>query len=146
LIVILDMPGVILIKLSVRKTRKEVMAFLERLKNILNGPDFNMNLDLIIIKTRKSKDKEMYSTPYTLVDLNYNAEDIAERLKELTVQDYSESLLDKDDLHPPVLYVFGKDINGRQIYIKLKIKDSQTEHILCVSFHYAEGKMVFPYG
>lgn len=80
-----------------------------------------------------------------MLDLDYDASDIVERLKELTIREYSETLVDKDDTNPPLLFVFGKDINGKQIYIKLKIKGSQTRHVLCVSFHYAEEKMTFPY-
>lgn len=86
-----------------------------------------------------------YSTPYTLLDLDYDNSDVAECLKELTIREYSETLVDKDVIHPPLLFVFGKYINGKQIYIKLKIKGTQIRHILCVSFHYAKEKMEFPY-
>ena len=68
-----------------------------------------------------------------------------EHLKELTVREYSETLIDKDDVSPPLLFVFGKDINGRQIYVKLKIKGSPIKYVLCISFHYTEEKMSFPY-
>ena len=59
--------------------------------------------------------------------------DIVERLKELTVQEYSETLYDKDDDNPPLLFVFGKDINCKKIYIKLKIKDVKKK-VLCYHF------------
>jgi len=77
------------------------------------------------------------------LDLEYDSGDIAERLKELNIREYSETLMDKDDLNPPLLFVFGKEIHGKLIYIKLKIKP--TEKILCVSFHYAEATMKFPF-
>lgn len=80
------------------------------------------------------------------MDLDYDAGDIVERLKELTIREYSETLVDTDDINPPLLFVFGKDINRKQLYIKLKIKGNRTRHVLCVSFHYAEEKMTFPYG
>lgn len=80
-----------------------------------------------------------------MVDLNYDTSDIVDRLKELTTKEYSETLMDKDDVNPLLLFVFGKDINGKQIYIKLKIKENEKRHVLCVSFHYAEEKMKFPY-
>lgn len=118
---------------------------MQELKEILYGKDFSIDRDLTIIRSKKEKGKEPYSTPYTLVDLEYDTSDVAERLKELTVREYSETLLDKDDLNPPALFVFGKDITGRMIYIKLKIKGDQTRHVLCVSFHYAEKEMSFPY-
>lgn len=123
-----------------------MLAFLEELKAFLKGNDFDIDHDLILIKKKKVDDEE-YSTPYTLLDLDYNSEDVVNRLKELTVAEYSETKIDKDDLNPPLLFVFGKDINRRLVYMKLKIKKKENlrKHILCVSFHYAKEKMKFPY-
>ena len=59
--------------------------------------------------------------------------------------DSNDDLIDKDDDKPPLLFVFGKDINNRQVYIKLKIKGENNRRILCLSFHYAKHKMKFPY-
>ena len=123
-----------------------MLAFLEELKAFIEGNDFDIDHDLILIKKRKLDDEE-YSTPYTLLDLEYSSEDVVNRLKELTVAEYSETKIDKDDLNPPLLFVFGKDINRRLVYMKLKIKKKENlrKHILCVSFHYAKEKMKFPY-
>ncbi|XCP85615.1 hypothetical protein ABXS75_02075 [Roseburia hominis] len=134
-----------IIKLGVQSKEKEVIEFLSDLKNTLHSKTFDVDNDLTIIKSKKKGEKVQYSTRYTLVDLDYDASDVAERLKELTIREYSETLVDKDDLNPPLLFVFGKDINGKQIYIKLKVKGKQTRHVLCVSFHYAEKRMSFPY-
>ena len=137
---------VIFIFLSRISKRHEVLAFLEELKAFLEGNDFDIDHDLILIKKKKIDDEE-YSTPYTLLDLDYSSEDVVNRLKELTVAEYSETKIDKDDLNPPLLFVFGKDINRRLVYMKLKIKKKENlrKHILCVSFHYAKEKMKFPY-
>ena len=137
---------VIFIFLSRISKRQEVVAFLEELKAFLKGNDFDIDHDLILIKKKKVDDEE-YSTPYTLLDLDYNSEDVVNRLKELTVAEYSETKIDKDDLNPPLLFVFGKDINRRLVYMKLKIKKKENlrKQILCVSFHYAKEKMKFPY-
>lgn len=125
--------------------KKDVKTFLDELKMILQDKNFSIDTDLTLIKTRKNNDKVQYSTPYTLLDLNYDVEDVAEQLKELTVEEYSETLVDKEDINPPLLFVFGKNINNEKIYIKLKIKGEKQRHILCVSFHYAEYIMTFPY-
>ena len=114
----------IIIKLSIQSKEKEVIEFLGELKNILQSKEFNIEKDLTIIKSKKKGQDILYSTLYTLVDLEYDTNDVAERLKELTISEYSETLVDKDDVNPPLLFVFGKDINNRQIYIKLKIKGS----------------------
>lgn len=134
---------VITIKIPVRSEKKDVKAFLEELKEILNAKEFNIDNDLMIVKS--NKDEIEYSTGYLMLDLEYDALDVVERLKELTIAEYSETLIDKDDDKPPLLFVFGKDINSRLVYIKLKIKGDQTKRVLCLSFHYAKHDMVFPY-
>ena len=131
------------IKIPILSDKKDVKKFLDELKAIINDVSFDSDDDLIIIKS--SKDEVQYSTRYTLFDLDYDTVDVVDRLKELTVSDYSETLIDKDDDKPPLLFVFGKDINNRQVYIKLKIKGENNRRILCLSFHYAKHKMKFPY-
>lgn len=111
---------VIVIKIPIRSDKKVVTAFLEELHEVLTAEDFNIADNMIIIKS--NKDEVKYSTRFTMLDLNYDSEDIIERLKELTISEYSETLIDRDDDKPPLLFVFGKDVNGRLVYIKLKIK------------------------
>ena len=130
--------------LSIQSKKREVIAFLEELKGLLGKEDFNIDSDLILIRKKKPDDEE-HSTPYTLLDLDYDTWDVAERLKEMTVAEYSETKIDKNDLDPPLLFVFGKDINRRLVYVKLKIKGDQRRRVLCVSFHYAREPMKFPY-
>lgn len=135
---------VISIFLSYQSKKRDVVAFLNELKNLLTREDFDSDTDLKLIRKRKQGDDQKFSTPYTLLDLDYDIEDVVDRLKELTIEEYSETKIDRDDIHPPVLFVFGKDIDGRLIYVKLKIKDHKKQ-ILCVSFHYAKDEMAFPY-
>jgi len=134
---------VIIIKISIQSKKTVVKAFLEELKEILGDEDFDIDNNLLIIRSRK--DEIEYSTNYTLVDLEYDSFDVVERLKELTVAEYSETLIDKDDDKPPLLFVFGKDINAKLVYIKLKIKGETEKKVLCLSFHYAKYDMKFPY-
>lgn len=136
---------VITIYLITQSKKGDIIAFLDELKSILENADFDIDTDLTLISKKKQGEDQQYSTPYTLLDLDYDTEDVVERLKELTVAEYSETKIDKDDLNPPLLFVFGKNINGKLVYVKLKIKGDQRRHILCVSFHYAKEKMAFPY-
>ena len=131
------------IKLHIHSDKKVVKIFLEELKEILNADDFNIERNMIIVKS--SKDEIEYSTSYAMPDLEYDSFDVVERLKELTISEYSETLVDRDDDNPPLLFVFGIDINNKLIYIKLKIKEEITKKILCLSFHYAKHDMEFPY-
>jgi len=130
--------------LRTQSKKREVIEFLKELNDLLEKDDFDIDTDLMLIRKKKMDDEE-HSTPYTLLDLDYDTWDIVDRLKELTVEEYSETKIDKDDWDPPLLFVFGKDINKKLVYIKLKIKGNQKKRILCVSFHYAKEKMMFPY-
>ena len=134
-----------IIFLSMQSKKSEVLMFLDELKSILYSQDFNLDTDLTLIRKKKKDADQKYSTPYTLLDLDYDANDVVDRLKELTIEEYSETKIDRDDLNPPLLFVFGKDINNQLVYVKLKIKGEQHRHVLCVSFHYAKEKMTFPY-
>ncbi len=130
--------------LSTISKRRDVIAFLNELRSFLDRKDFNIDSDIFIIRKRKDND-ENYSTPYTLLDLDYDTWDVIDRLKELSVSEYSETKIDKDDLNPPLLYVFGKIIDGKLVYVKLKIKGEPKRYVVCVSFHYAKESMEFPY-
>ena len=136
---------VIPIFLSTQSKKREVVAFLDELQKLLERENFDLNTDITLIIKKKQGEDQRYSTPYTLLDLDYDIEDVVNRLKELTVEEYSETKIDTDDVNPPLLFVFGKDINGKIIYIKLKIKGNQQKYVLCVSFHYAKDKITFPY-
>ncbi len=133
-----------IIFLSTQSKKSDVIAFLEEMKELLGKENFNIDCDLTLIKKKKPNDEE-HSTPYTLLDLDYDTWDVVERLKELTVAEYSETKIDKDGLNPPLLFVFGKDINRKLVYVKLKIKGDRRRRVLCVSFHYAKDPMKFPY-
>ena len=131
--------------LSVQSKKREVVAFLKELKDLLGQDDFDINTDMILIRKKKQGNDQIYSTPYTMLDLDYDIDDVIARLKELKLEEYSETKIDRDDVNPPLLFVFGKDIDSKLVYVKLKIKGDQRKHILCVSFHYAKGRMTFPY-
>lgn len=101
-----------IIFLSTQSKKGEVIAFLNELKSILENADFDIGTDLTLISKKKQGEDQKYSTLYTLLDLDYDTEEVVERLKELTLTEYSETKIDKDDLNLPLLFVFGKDINS----------------------------------
>ena len=127
-----------------QSNKNEIITCLKDLREIIDGSDFDIDRDFTLIYNYKREDIE-HSTIYTMDDLEYTIEDVIEELRTLTPEHYSETLLDQGGVDPPLLFVFGKTINKKQIYIKFKIKDKQNKHILCVSFHYARDKMFFPY-
>lgn len=133
------------IQISIHSDKKSVLEFLETLHKILSDKSFDIDNNLILIKKDKIAEKKLFSTPYTIEKLEYDHLDIVERLKELTINEYSETKFDVDDDRPPLLFVFGKNIKGRLVYIKLKIKGKDNKKVLCLSFHFAEKEMRFPY-
>lgn len=132
------------IRLEIHSDKKTVREFLRKLKRILGDSAFQIDRNLFFNSKKKEGEKEQFSTAYTMVDLDYDAYDVIERLKELAVHEYSHTLFDRDNDNPPLLFVFGKDIQERIIYIKLKIREGKKK-IICVSFHYAEYVLEYPY-
>ena len=132
------------IKTPIQSDRSAVKSFLSELHAVIDAEDFDINNQLVFIKAGKTE--EEYSAPYTIMDLEFDNEDVITTFKELAIQEYSETLVDKDNDDPPLLYVFGKQINQRQVYIKLKIREGRQKAIICVSFHYSKHEMSFPYG
>ncbi len=115
------------IKLSIQSKKNEVINFLEKLNAILCDNDFNADTDIILIRKKKKKEEEPFSTPYTLLDLDYDVSDVINRLKELTLEEYAETLIDKDDLNPPLLFCFRKRDQGKADIRESKGKREQEK-------------------
>lgn len=78
-----------------------------------------------------------------LADLSITAKMREEIILNLTIEDYSEGLLEETQQGGTEMWVFGKIIKGQQIYIKLTISKF-TDRPICISFHKAEHPMRFP--
>jgi len=64
-------------------------------------------------------------------------------LSELTAMDYSEGPI-KDWDQGPALWVFGKELKARELYIKITLGVTGEGKVICISFHAAEHPMKFP--
>ena len=84
---IVNILELIKIFLSYQSKKREVVAFLDELHKLLESDDFDINTDLNLVRKRKQGDDQKFSTPFTLLDLDYDAEDVVERLKELKVEE-----------------------------------------------------------
>lgn len=122
---------------NITSNRKDVTQFLALLKGVLEDPSFVIEEDLFFIKKRENNE--------TLLDLDYELSDVVEKLLELNIQNYSETLIDDTDENPPLLFVFGIDISGKEVYIKIKVRTQPKKTIVCVSFHWAQHTMLYPY-
>lgn len=73
--------GGIIIFLNIRSEKREVEAFLTELKDLLGRDDFDIDTDMTLIRRKKQGDDQKYSTPYTLLELDYDMEDVVNRIK-----------------------------------------------------------------
>ena len=65
-------------------------------------------------------------------------------IENLTAEDYVEGpVVDKLNKLGD-MWVFGKDVKGREVYIKIQITDQHGQTI-CISFYLAETPMKYPF-
>jgi hypothetical protein len=127
--------------------KEEVIKFLLELKKVMSNRDFDVNKDLdVILKKKNENSLDPYTTQNTLLKLDFDKNDIADTLKKLTVEEYIETGKDRKDISSPEFYIFGKEVQGNLIYIKIKIRDKINHKVFCVSFHFARYPISnFPY-
>ena len=64
-------------------------------------------------------------------------------LEALEIKDYSEGPLKEKLSRDTDMWVFGKMIKKKEVYIKITM-GFPGGHVLCISFHVAQHKMVYP--
>ena len=119
-------------------SKEDVELFLTELKTILESDSFVVQRDLdILLKKKDEAANDPYTTANTLAALDFDKSDVYEQLKKLTVQEYAETIIDNRDSTWPPFFVFYRNIQSREVYIKVKIRDKQSGKVFCVSFHFA---------
>lgn len=112
-------------------TRSEVEQFLKQ---------FKVKLEIwgIFFLDNREKNKE------TMTFLNFRNIDRLNVVKSIEVEDYSQGPI-RDELNVfGEMWVFGKDVAGQEIYIKITLgRPSSTT--ICISFHIAEHAMLYPF-
>ena len=131
---------------SVVEDVEQVIIFLQALKQILCSESFNCERGLDILLSKKTDPCNAgYTTAETLAALGYNKKDICDELLALTENDYYVTVIDDIDSTLPKFYSFGKTIQTREVYIKVKIRDKLKGTVFCVSFHFAKYPILKPY-
>ena len=64
-------------------------------------------------------------------------------LEVLQVKDYSQGPLVETLYKGTDMWVFGKRIKNKEVYIKITI-GAPSSNVICISFHLAEYKMLYP--
>lgn len=90
--------------------------------------------------------KEHRKNVRTLKDLGINARIRDEIILSVAMENYSSGP-NPDEYHPGYYWVFGKDFNTIEIYIKLKIisYNNGNERAICFTFHPSEHSLKYPF-
>jgi hypothetical protein len=112
-------------------SRVEAEAFLR---------DFHSKMEIWGIVVRDDRGKNT-QTLFTLeITRNYRNN----VLEGLVAEDYAEGPI-KDELHKGAdMWVFGKKVKEKEVYIKITM-GSFGAQVICISFHIAERPMIYPY-
>ena len=115
--------------------REIVRDFLQLVKETIANPIADQGWVLVPRKENKE----------CLLQLGFKYPDIKETLLGLSVEDYCEGPCDDRD-QPGELWVFGKTIENKTVYIKLKLASFGPLRIVrVVSFHFAEHTLEHPF-
>ncbi|WP_352422962.1 toxin [Proteiniphilum sp.] len=80
----------------------------------------------------------------TLSELEIRPIDRKKVLEDLDVADYSEGPFEDTLYKGADMWVFGKTIKNREVYIKISLGEARS-NVICISFHLAEYKMTYPF-
>lgn len=130
--------------------RSAVKDFLEQMNSVLSSDSFNIDRDFHFQRIREAdEDDDEYTNENTMLELGYDTSDVVEELKTLGLENYSESIVDNVADGFKIFFVFGKKINGRDVYIKVRMKQRKKtgdEFVFCISFHFARHPItIYPY-
>lgn len=114
------------------QNRDDVQQFLTRLKGLAHG------FEILYLDNRPKNAQ-------TLADLEMTGRERDEHIRNLEIENYSEGPLSEEFYGGNnEMWVFGKVIEGKEIYIKLTLGEYNS-NVICISFHIAKHKMTYPY-
>jgi hypothetical protein len=111
-------------------TEKEVASFLKEFKDKMRFWD-------ILFRDDRGKNAQ------ALVDLELRPVDRKNVLEALVAKDYNEGPLEEKLYGGSDMWVFGKIIKKKEVYIKITL-GAHGGSVICISFHLAEHKMQYP--
>jgi len=123
---------------KVPKTRVEVETYLSKLKYALSQEStiINFQEDRYVDRGREKE----YTNTYTVAQLfpDESPKDAMKReLGNLKVYEYMETVKDLRYPKRSEWWVFGKQYNSKDTYIKFRVEIVQRNHIFVMSFHFS---------
>lgn len=79
----------------------------------------------------------------TLLELEITYAEAKKILPELKFEDYCQGPIPDTLYNISDMWVFGKTIRKKEVYIKIQLGRSNSQTI-CISFHFSEHKLVYP--
>ena len=113
------------------------MVTIDEVKTFLD--QFNVKAEIFGIRFRDDRGKNREAL--LLLDISPLQREVI--VKNLNVQDYVEGPVIDELNKKGEMWVFGKDVKGHEVYIKITLGQPNNSTI-CISFHIAEHKMNYP--
>lgn len=110
--------------------KTEVASFLKDFK-------LKMNFWGILFRDDRSKNSQ------TLAELEILPIDRKNILEKLKVKDYCEGPLKENLYGGADMWIFGKTVKNKEVYIKISM-GAFNSSVICISFHIAEHNMNYP--
>ena len=111
-------------------TESEVISFLKHFKD-------KMKIWDVLFRDDRGKNAQ------TLIDLEIRPIERKAILMALEAKDYSEGPLEESLYGGADMWVFGRTIKEQEVYIKITM-GALGSSVICISFHLAQHKMVYP--
>lgn len=80
----------------------------------------------------------------TMLDLEIRPIDREKFIDQLSIDNFSQGPLPEDWYGSKEMWVFGKSIKGKEVYIKICL-GAPNANVICISFHIAEYPMSYPF-
>lgn len=114
------------------------MATKQEVDKFLNEFHEKMKIWDIIFRDERGKNTQ------TLADLEIRSTDRIKIIQEINLNDYSEGPLEEKLYHGNSMWIFGKEVKSREVYIKISM-GVPSSRVLCISFHIADRQMSYPF-
>lgn len=112
-------------------SKEDVAKFLRKLK-------IKMEIFGVLFLDDRGKNQQ------TLQELEISPSQRKEVIFKLGTEDYSEGPLEEKMRGILPMWVFGKEVSGKEIYIKMSM-GNENNPAICISFHIAEFSINYPY-
>lgn len=77
-----------------------------------------------------------------MLTLKYDNNDVINEICSLSLEHYYQTHFDDKQRWTMPLFVFIKEIQKKQVYIKIRLKEREDdEKVVCISFHFADHEV-----